>query len=90
MNKLSARCKNYLEKGPPSHMAGYVPGSLTEIIIAHSAQGKDLDTELSEIAQIILAEEEDPGGIKDPQIRAYLHEGRLLIGEVLGAHGTRA
>ncbi|MDE0853151.1 MAG: hypothetical protein OSA97_01850 [Nevskia sp.] len=90
MNKLDTRCKSYIEKGPPAHMADYVPGSLTEIIIAHGAQGKTLDAELSEIAQIIGADEGIPDSVKDPQVRAYLLEGRQLVLEVLGALGSGA
>jgi hypothetical protein len=70
-------------------MTNYVPGSVTEIIIAHAAQGKHLDAELSEAAEIILVEAEDLIGIEDPEIRDYMLEGAALVREVLRLHGHR-
>jgi hypothetical protein len=90
MDALNARCRAYLEKGPPLHMTNYVPGSATEIIIAHGAQGKHLDGELSDAAAIILVEAEDLIGIEDPEIRAYMLQGATLVREILSVHGHRA
>src|SRR5262249_9128116 len=59
IDALNVRCRDYLEKGPPLHMTNYVPGSVTEMIIAHGVQGKHLDAELSDAAEIILLEAED-------------------------------
>ena len=90
IDALNTRCRGYLEKGPPMHMTNYVPGSVTEMIIAHGAQGKHLDAELSEAAKIILVEAEDLIGIEDPEIRTYMLQGAALVREVLSVHGRRA
>src|SRR5262245_23946203 len=90
VDALKARCRAYLEKGPPLHMTNFVPGSVTEIIIAHGAQGKHLDGELSDAAEIILVEAEDLIGIEDPEIRDYMLQGAALVREVLRVHGHRA
>jgi hypothetical protein len=37
-SSLAERCKSYLKQGPPEHMKDYVPGSMTEVIIAHGAR----------------------------------------------------
>ena len=89
MDPLNARCRAYLEKGPPLQMTDYVPESLTEIIIAHRAQRMDLDAELSEVAEIILFEAEELAGIEDPEIRAYMLQGAALVREVLSVHRHR-
>jgi hypothetical protein len=87
---LSARCKAYLEKGPPEHMTDYVPDSLTEIIIEFGAEGRELDAELTEVAEILVVEAESLREIEDAEIRAYMLEGAALVGEVLDAYGQRA
>src|SRR5262245_6262952 len=89
VDALKARCRAYLEKGPPLHMTNYVSGSVTEIIIAHGAQAKRLDGELSDAAEIILVEAEDLIGIEDPDIRGYMVQGATLVREVLSVHGQR-
>ena len=85
---LRTRCQQYLEKGPPTHMTDYVPGSVTEIIIAHGAEGKRLGAELSELAEIALLELNNLRESSDPEIGAYMLEGKSLVREVLGAYGA--
>ena len=87
--ELRARCATYLKNGPPEHMVDYVPNSLTEIIIAHGANGEALDAELSEIAGIIVSEPQDHFGA-DAEIRQYMQEGVRLVAEVLRIHGKHA
>ena len=80
---LSARCRAYLEAGPPAHMTDYVPESLTEIIIAHGAESIPLDAELQEIAGLVLEESSDFDSYDDDAIRAYMQQGADLVKEVL-------
>ena len=80
---LAEKCQAYLDAGPPQHMSGYVPESLTEIIIAHGAQQKALDAELQEVASIILIEAEDLSSIEDAEVREYLMTGAQLVEAVL-------
>jgi hypothetical protein len=63
-------------------MVDYVPESLTEIIIAHGARAMPLDTELREIAGLIL-QESDFASISDTAIRTYMEEGASLVRQVL-------
>src|SRR5262245_65525610 len=90
IDALNTRCRDYLEKGPPLHMTNYVPGSVTEMIIAHGAQGKHLDAELSDAAEIILVEAEDLIGIEDPEIRTYMLQCGTLVRDVPRAHDRAA
>ena len=53
-------------------MTNYVPGSLTEIIIAHGANQDPLDPELMEIASIILLESKEAGDFENAEIEAYM------------------
>ena len=80
---LQTECREYLENGPPSHMDDYMPGSLTEIIIAHGAEGKPLDGELIEIGGIVLMEGLSVTEVEDPEIRAYMQQGSDLVRRVL-------
>ena len=82
---LQAKCRAYLQQGPPPHMKDYVPESLTEIIIALGAEGQPLDDDLREIAVIILQESDDLAQITDRAIRRYLQTGAALVGRVLEA-----
>ncbi|MEW7279000.1 hypothetical protein ABW636_10435 [Aquimarina sp. 2201CG1-2-11] len=84
-NDLASRCQTYLEAGPPEHMSNYVPGSLTEMIIGHGAQGNKLDSELVEIASIILTETQSIQKIEDDKIRDYLLQGSILVNEILSS-----
>ncbi len=83
---LQTECREYLEHGPPAHMATYVPESLTEIVIAHGAKGEPLDPELAEIGGIILMESNTIPDIEDPAIRAYMQKGADLVRRVLEAN----
>lgn len=80
---LAMRCKEYLEAGPPSHMEDYVPGSLTEVLIAHGEQQLEIDDELKEIGSIVLMESADLEEIEDSEIRDYMVSGANLVQEVL-------
>jgi hypothetical protein len=86
---LASRCRGYLEAGPPAHMEDYLPGSLTEIIIEHGADGRELDPELREIAGHIVLEARSFDAIGDAEIRAYLMCGATLVGEVLRSQRAR-
>lgn len=81
---LSARCRQYLENGPPEHMENYMPESLTEIMIAYGAEKKDLDPELAELASIVLLEANTLHSIEDEVIREYMLEGAELVAEITG------
>ena len=83
---LQSDCREYLEKGPPKHMDDYVPESLTEIVIAHGAKGESLDSELAEIASIILMESASVSEIEDTEIRQYMQDGADLVKRVLEAN----
>ena len=89
-NELPQRCAEYLRMGPPAHMTNYVPGSLTEIIIAHGARSQSLDPELAEIAQLIVGDTEDYSGTDDETIKAYLRQGHNLVADVLAAQNKAA
>ncbi len=80
---LPARCRQYLETGPPPQMTDYVPGSLTEVIIVHGAESCNLDPELREIGGIILAELSNFSSYSDPAIREYMQQGVKRVEEVL-------
>lgn len=80
---LAFRCRAYLEGGPPVHMTDYMPGSLTEILIAHGAQNRVIDPELREIGSIILLESENFDSYEDAEIRDYMKRGSALVAEVL-------
>jgi hypothetical protein len=82
-NDLTRRCAEYLETGPPAHMSDYVPGSLTEIIIAHGARSQPLDPELQEIGNLIVLDAGDFPYIEDDGIRRYMQRGMDLVTEVL-------
>ncbi|WP_298546301.1 hypothetical protein [uncultured Aquimarina sp.] len=82
---LAIRCQTYLQSGPPKHMSDYVPGSLTEIIIAQGAQGNKLDPELVEMASIILDEAQSIQKTEDHEIRDYLLQGSVLVNEILNS-----
>jgi hypothetical protein len=84
-NNLAARCQAYLDAGPPAQMINYVPGSLTEIIIAHGAKNRELDAELREIGSIVLLEAESFDSYEDAGIRDYMKRGAELVSEVLAA-----
>ena len=66
-------------------MTNYVPGSLTEIIIAHGARSQPLDPELREIGGIVLGEADNFSRISDAAIRSYMQLGVALVAEVLQA-----
>lgn len=83
-SNLQSDCRDYLEKGPPEHMANYVPESLTEIVIAHGAKGEPLPPELAEIASIVVMESESIPEIEDDEIRQYMQDGADLVKRVLG------
>lgn len=83
---LPQRCADYLKAGPPPHMTNYVPGSLTEIIIAHGARSQPLDPELREIGGIVLREADSFSRISDETIRSYMQQGVDLVAEVLEAN----
>ena len=83
---LQSDCRSYLEKGPPTHMENYVPESITEIVIAHGARAEPLDSELSEIASIILIESSSFSEIEDKEIRQYMQSGADLVQRVLDAN----
>lgn len=80
---LARRCQEYLDKGPPQQMSDYVPGSFTEIIIAHGTQKRKLDAELRELGEIILGESRSFDSYKDVEIRDYMKRGAALVSEVL-------
>lgn len=63
-------------------MTTYLPGSLTEIIIAHGAEGLPLDPELVEIGQIIVS---DPTkrAYEDPAVDEYMALGVELVRAVI-------
>lgn len=82
-SNLQSDCRENLENGPPQHMENYVPESLTEIVIAHGAKGEPLDSELAEIAAIILMESASLSDIEDNEIRQYLQDGADLVKRVL-------
>lgn len=83
-SNLAARCKAYLEAGPPAHMSEYVSGSITEIIISAGAKGVPIDDELRELGEIVQMEAEGfDDAYDDPEIRAYMKRGAELVGEVL-------
>ena len=82
-NSLVTRCQAYLDAGPPAQMSNYVPGSLTEIIIAHGAQNRELDSELREIGGIVLLESKNFDSYEDAEIRDYMKRGAELVAEVL-------
>ena len=86
---LAEECQAYLKAGPPAHMKDYVPGSMTEIIIAHGAQNKKLDPELVEIGSIVAAEVESLKEIDDPEIKAYMLRGAELVKRVLEFQATK-
>ncbi|MCO6046734.1 hypothetical protein NG895_22790 [Aeoliella sp. ICT_H6.2] len=83
---LQIECRNYLEAGPPAHMEDYVPGSLTEIVIAHGAKGASLDPELVELGEIIVMESESLSDVEDPAIREYMQQGADLVRRVVEAN----
>jgi len=85
-SNLQSECRAYLEKGPPPHMENYVPESLTEIVIAHGAKAEPLDSELSEIASIVLMESQSLSEIEDAEIRQYMQAGADLVQRVLDAN----
>ena len=80
---LAERCAAYLRNGPPAEMTNYVPGSLTEGIIAQGASGRPLDAEFREMASLILHELADLNRFEDPKVRAYMAEGAGLVGEIV-------
>jgi len=80
---LAIRCRTYLEKGPPKTMKEYVPGSLTEVIIAQGAQGAELDPELRELGGLIMLESANYKSYKDAATRKYMQLGAQLVQEVL-------
>ena len=80
---LPQRCADYLKAGPPAHMTNYVPGSLTEIIIAHGARSQPLDPELREIGRFLPREADSFSRITDEAIRSYMQQGAALVAEVL-------
>ena len=82
-DNLATRCQAYLDAGPPAQMTDYVPGSLTEIIIAHGAQNRELDSELREIGEIVLLEAQSFDSYKDEGVRDYMKRGAALVSEVL-------
>lgn len=67
-------------------MEDYVPESLTEIVIAHGAKTKPLDSELLEIASIILMESQALAEIEDAEIRQYMQAGEDLVQRILHAN----
>lgn len=85
-SNLQADCRDYLENGPPKHMESYVPESYTEIVIAHGATGKSMDSELAELASIILFESASFSEIEDSEIRRYMTTGADLVRRVLEAN----
>jgi hypothetical protein len=89
-NALAQRCAEYLRVGPPANMTSYVPGSLTEIIIAHGARSQPLDPELTEIAHLIVDDTEDYSRTADETIKAYLRRGHDLVADVLAAQNDVA
>lgn len=80
---LASECQTYLDLGPPKHLSEYVPGSLTESVIAHGAQNKPLDPELAEIAMLILMESESLDSIEDNEIKTYMKKGADLVSRIL-------
>jgi len=64
-------------------MTDYAPDSLTEIIIAYGADGRELDPELSEIAALIVNDSSSFDSCDDEVIREYLKRGAILVEEVL-------
>lgn len=85
-DNLPEQCRAYIEAGPPSHMTNYVPESLTEIIIAHGAETRELDPELLEIGRLILRESNEFNSYDDPEIREYMERGAGLVAGVLARH----
>jgi hypothetical protein len=83
-NDLRARCRAYLDSGPPPSMTNYVPGSLTEIIIAHGAESLPIDPELLEIGGIIVSESDNRKPDADLAVREYMRVGAALVREVIG------
>jgi hypothetical protein len=82
-SNLATRCQAYLDAGPPAQMTDYVSGSLTEIIIAHGAKNRELDSELREIGDMVLLESQNFDSHKDAGIRDYMKRGAELVSEVL-------
>ena len=80
---LAFRCRAYLKDGPPAHMPNYVPGSLTEIIIAHGANGREIDSGLRELGSIVLLESQNFDRYEDAAIREYMKRGAGLVAEIL-------
>ena len=67
-------------------MESYVSGSLTETLIAHGPKGEPIDSELTEIGEIILIESSSFSEIEDPEIRRYMRQGVELVERVLEAN----
>ena len=85
---LTLDCRRYLSDGPPRSMSAYVPGSLTEIIIEHGAQGIELDAELREIAGLIIEDAADFAGAESPEVRTYLLRGAALVRAVVASQSA--
>ena len=81
---LAEECRAYLEAGPPASMSSYVPGSITEMIIAQGAHGNALDEEMRELSGIVLMEAEfGSGGYENPEVAAYMERGFALVRRVV-------
>ena len=85
-SQLAADCKQYLDAGPPDSMKQYVPGSITEIIIALGARSRTLDAEMMELASLIELGSESYKHEKDPAVRNYMLRGAELVRRVAAAH----
>lgn len=82
-SSLASRCQAYLDGGPPPQMTDYVPGSMTEIIIAHGAKSRPLDDELRELADLILMEAEGFDSCEDRAVAEYMKRGAALVKEIV-------
>ena len=83
-NTLADECRVYLEDGPPASMTSYIPGSITEMIIAQGAASKPLDDELREVAAIIMMEANfEDGDYDNAEAEAYMKMGFSLVERVL-------
>ena len=84
---LAARCRAYLEQGPPPSMDSYVGGSLTEIIIAFGARSEPPPDDLCELGELIGSEDGINERHTDAAVRDYLLRGQELVAEVIDTLG---